>query len=747
MKAVNKIEACPSCRFKYRVPEEFKGQKIVCKQCGTNFSLTLADASKQNDEAKAADSLQEEIEEISQDDSYLLIGKLAVKYKFASVEQIKQALNYKERKKQDGQDLFLGEILVSQGIISQSQVDFLHSLQKLIKTRESDNQFAIIAVKNDFAVQEEIDQALLEQKRIFTESQTVKSIEDILVESGVLKTEQRDAILIRQKQIGKGTVGAKNKTKGPDANDQIELDGKFELSFSEDRLNAFILPKEKVAESLTVNNIKDFLASKGVKYGIVNDTLIEEYLDNENGHQKSLKIATGEPTKPGKGAKIKYYFETDPLKIGTIKEGAVFDFKGIEDIVPVKKGDLIADRIPAEPGEPGMDVYGHPIPAPEPDDKKLRFGKGTTVSEDGLKIFAAIDGVPRISVQGRVSVLPQLEISGDVGLKTGHVDFEGDIHVAGSIQNGYCVKGHSLLAEEILKAEVEMAGDIVVAGGIIGSTINSGGNIRAIYVREADIKAFGDVIVKKGIRDSQIETSGACIIKGGTILSSTITAKKGIWAAQIGSDISKPCTLAVGVDVRVSNEVDKLMALIPAKQAEIDKLKSLKQKLDQKSKGTENKIGELAQSQDRAMVKQRKIQSKIEELQKADDQAQLASAETALQEMDEEIKAMENNMEKIFDLQDRMSEKIEKSDQRIKAAEIEIQEHEDRITEITEWASNGDAISEVRVNENIFRDTTIDGVNSSVALKQRFTNVLIKEHEVQGSDDTLKYQIKIAPLK
>jgi len=744
---MNKIEICPSCGCKYRVPEEFKGQKIVCKQCGTNLSLTLADESKQNDEARASDSLQEEIEEISQDDSYLLIGKLAVKYKFASLEQINQALAQKERKKQAGQDLLLGEILVSQGIISQTQMDFLHSLQMLIMTRESDNQFAIIAVKNDFVAQEAIDHALLEQKRLFEESQSVKSIEDILVEYGVLKAEQRDAILQRQKQLGKGAVSEKNKTKGPDTNDQMELNRKFDLSFSKDRLSAFIVSRKKVAESLTVSNIKEFLANKGVKYGIVNDALIKEYLDNENGHRESFKIATGEPAKPGKSAQIKYYFETDPLKIGTLDEDAVFDFKDRENIGPVKKGDLIAERIPAEVGEPGMDVYGRPIPAPEPNNKNFRLGKGATVSEDGLEIFAGIDGVPRVSVQGKVSVLSQLEISGDVGLKAGHVDFEGDIHVAGGIQNGYRVKGHSLLADEILKSEVEMAGDIVVAGGIIGSTINSGGNIRAIYVREAAIKAFGDVVVEKEIIDANIETCGACIIKGGTILSSTVTAKKGIWADQIGSDVSKPCTLVVGVDVSVSNEVDKLMALIPVKQAELDKLESIKQKLRQKSKDAENKVGELAQLQDRTMVVQRKIQSKIEELQKANDHAKLAKAETALQKMDTEIKAMEDNMEKLFDLQDRISEKIEKSDLRVKAAEIEIQEHEDTIREITEWASNGDAIPEVRVNENIFRDTTIDGTNSSLALKQRFTNVLIKEHGSQGSKETLKYQIKIEPLK
>ncbi|MBL7180562.1 MAG: DUF342 domain-containing protein [Desulfobacterales bacterium] len=741
------LAVCPACSCKYQVPGAFIGRKIFCKKCGTQFKLVLQDESKPKETRPDTLVLQEEVEEISQDDSYLLIGKLAVKYRFASVEQIKKALWIKERKKQDGQELLLGEILVDQGILSISQLDFLHSVQKMMETRKSDSDFEIIAVKNDFATQEEIDRAVKEQKRVFNETKTVKVIGDILVESGVLTAQQRDAILIRQKHLTKGENDEKRKPEEPDTVDQVEIDTEFELSISEDQLCAFIRPLGEVPQAFTAATIINFLAKKGINPGIVDDSLIEAYLRDKNSHKTPWKVAAGEPAKLGKDAEIKYYFNTDPLNVGTIKEGGSIDFKDRGIIPQVKKGDLLAEKIPAVEGPAGIDVYGNKILAPKPKDRTFRAGKGAAISEDGLKIFANTDGVPKISLQGKVHVLPQLEISSDVGLKTGHVDFDGKIHVAGGIQNGYRVKGHSLTADEILKAEVEMTGDIVVARGIIGAKINAGGNIRAIFMHEADIHAMGDIVIEKEIIDSNIETSGACIIKGGTILSSKVTARKGIWASQIGSEMSKPCSLMVGVDLITKKEIDKIMALIPSKKKEIEELKHVENTLNQESKQAENEIGDLAQLQDRSMVERRKIQAELAEHGKANDQAQLQNAKTVLQELDLEIKAREKNLEKLFNLQDRISEQLSDIHQKIKVHESEVRELEERITELTEWSKNGNAVSEVKVNGVIFQDTTIDGIYSSLILKQACKNAHIKEHKIQRSGGAVQWEMRVSTLK
>ena len=746
-KANHNMAECPSCQCRYQAPEVFWGRRISCKKCGTSFKLIMPVESEQNKVRQIMHSQQGECERISKDDSYLTIGKLAVKYRFASVEQIKAALSIKARKQKAGRNLLLGEILVENGLITQSQLDFLHSVQKMLETRKSDRQFGLIAAKNEFATREEVDRALQAQEKIFKQTQTVRLLGDIMIESGLLSTQQRDAILIRQHRL-KESASDKKKSDGVvDTVEKAVNDEKYELRVTEDRLGAFISFKTDSADKISTQDIKDFLERSGIKYGIIDDTRLADYLKQKENHQKPWKVAEGTPPEPGRDASIKYIFELDPLKVGLIKQGGAIDFKDRGVVPQVKKGDLLAKKKPGTEGSPGTDIYGQAIPAPGPADIKLRLGKGASISEDGFSVFAGVGGIPKVSIQGKVYVVPQLDIPGDVGLKTGHIDFDGKIQVSGSIQNGFRVQGHSLTANEILKAEVEIKGDTVVSGGIIGANIHAGGHIRSIYIRDSDIEAFGDVVVEKEIIDSKIATSGACIIKSGTILSSTITAKKGIWATQIGSDVSKPCSLMVGIDLPVKNELDRLLGIIFLKKKEFEESTVLEKELDNKSRKVENDIGKLAQIQDRAMIELRKQQVKMAEAQKANDKEQQAKTQAVLENLDAEIKKVEKNLEIFFNLQDQFVEQISDIKSKIGAVAEEIDELEERITEITEYSGTGKGVPEIRVNDKIFPDTKINGIYAALRLPQSCKKVLIKECRVKGPGETLGWDLKVLPLR
>jgi len=340
--------------------------------------------------------------------------------------------------------------------------------------------------------------------------------------------------------------------------EQKVSDSAFSLTVSQHKLEAHICPRGQVPVEISLGDIKELLAIKGIKYGIAEDTVITEYLKNRPIQKKPRKIAEGKAPEPARDAKVKYHFDTDPSKIGTVKNGGIIDFKERGEIPQVKKGDVIAEKIPGMDGTPGIDVFGNPIPAPKPRDIKLRCGKGAETSEDGLKVLANLDGRPEISAYGKLSVWSELKISGDVGLETGNVDFAGNIDVRGSVLDGFSVRGGTLSAKEILKAEIDIAGDIVVRGGIIGARIKTGGSVRAKHVNGADIDVRGNVVVENELLNSNIDSSGACLIKSGKILSSSISAKKGIEANEIGSDTSNPCTLVVGLDERTRNEIDRI---------------------------------------------------------------------------------------------------------------------------------------------------------------------------------------------
>ena len=676
-----------------------------------------------------------EIDTISHDDAYLVLGKLAVKYKFVDEEQIQKALSIQEQEQLNGNKVLLGEILVAQGMISQNQLDFLISIQKVIETRKMDRKFGMIAVKNDFATQEDIDHALMEQQKNYEKTKTVKMIGDILVESNVMTRDQCDAILKKQQRFEEIDTTEPEMPEMPDSARTSVNDAYFDLTVSEDKLNAFLSINKESSVSFTLQDIKDYLEEKGIKYGIVDDEKISNYLENKEGLNTPLKVAEGKSPDIGTDASIKYYFDTDPLKIGTVKDGGAIDFKDRGDIPQVKKGDLLAEKIPAVEGMAGYDVYGRYLTISKPKDTTLRKGKGASISEDKLKIYAETDGVPEISAVGKVYVSPRLEISGGVGLKTGHVDFNGKIDVIGTIQSGYRVKGNSLKANEILKAEIEIDGDISVHGGIIGAKIKGGGSISAMYVHESDIEVLGDVLVEKEIIDSKINTSGVCIARSGPILSSRVSAKKGIQAIQIGSEISKPCSLSIGYDEKVKEDIDAIKEIIPLKKQEQTEYHRRIKEIENEPGIIEKVIADMAQVQDRTVVKRRKLSEEIEKIKETGDKAQLEGAEVKLSELDLEIENREKKLESLFNKQDQITNEINDLNQKIEDSKTEIQELREKISEIVEWSTSEKGIPEVKVSDVIFADTTIRGIYSSLKLNQNQKNVLIKEDIPKDAGD------------
>lgn len=740
-KNIKRITMCPSCECRYRTPEAFLGRKVSCKNCGTSFTVDFEVDNKEKESPQVSMLKEVEIDTISQDDAYLVMGKLAVKYKFVDEEQIQEALSIQKQERLDGNKALLGEILVAQGMISQNQLDFLLSIQKVIETRKMDRKFGLIAVKNDFATQEDIEHALMEQKKSYEKTKTVRMIGDILVESNLMTKDQCDVILKKQQRFEEIDINEPETSEMPEPPRTSTNDAYFDLTVSEDKLTAFFSIKKESTVSFTLQDIKDYLEGKGIKYGIVDDEKILDYLENKEGLDTPLKIAEGKPPDTGIDAAIKYYFDTDPLKIGTVKEGGGIDFKDRGDIPQVNKGDLLAEKIPAVEGATGHDVYGRYLSVSKPKDTTLRKGKGTSISEDKLKIYAETDGIPEISAIGKVYVSPRLEISGGVGLKTGHVDFDGKIDVIGTIQNGYRVRGNSLKANEILKAEIEMDGDISVPGGIIGAKIKGGGSISAMYVHESDIEVLGDVLVEKEIIDSKINTSGTCIAKNGPILSSRVSAKKGIQAIQIGSEISKSCNLSVGYDEKVKEDIDAIKEIIPLKkQVQTECHRRIKE-IENEPDIIEKVIADMAQVQDRAVVKQRKLSEEIEKIKETGDEAQLKGVEVKLSELNLEIENREKKLESLFNKQDQITTEINDLKQKIEDSKTEIQDLREKISEIVEWSTSEKGIPEIKVSDVIFADTTINGIYSSLKLNQNKKNVLIKEDIPKSAGDSSEWNL------
>ncbi len=522
----------------------------------------------------------------------------------------------------------------------------------------------------------------------------------------------------------------------------------FQVTVSDDKMVASLSFSEPPPAPITVEAVKEGLASKGVCYGIAADEEIEKLLEDLSENPQPLIVARGKRVVEGQPPGITYHFDTDPLKIGTLKQDGLMDFRDRGEIPQVKKGALLAMKSLGSPGEPGMDVFGAEIPCSKSKDVKLRCGKGVNKSEDGLNAHALLDGEPVLSADGKISVFPKLQIPGDVDLKTGHVKFDGDIDVRGTIQNDFRVEGGRLSAGEILRTNINITGDVTVTGGIIGATIHGDGNLKARYIHDARIHSLGDVVVEKEVIDSDIITSGTVLMERGKIFNSRISAKMGIRANQIGSEGSKPCSLNVGVDEGAQEKIRTLKNQRTAQRTKQKKFEKVIPKLQVFSAGMHREIAGLAQVQDRATVEQRTLKEKVEEMTRTGDSGEVSQLLKRIEELDAEIRRTDERLGKRMDQQEEVQRKIDELIGRVTQIESNIALLGEDMERIDEWSKSAGGSSIVKVIKTIYSNTTIKGPHCTIRLRGDRERSLITEKQVRKPDSQeLVWEMAVVPLK
>ncbi len=149
----------------------------------------------------------------------------------------------------------------------------------------------------------------------------------------------------------------------------------------------------------------------------------------------------------------------------------------------------------------------------------------------------------------------------------------------------------------------------------------------------------------------------------------------------------------------------------------------------------------MAQVQDRAVVKQRKLSEEIEKIKETGDEAQLKGVEVKLSELNLEIENREKKLESLFNKQDQITTEINDLKQKIEDSKTEIQDLREKISEIVEWSTITKRTSKSKITDVIFADTTINGIYSSLKLNQNKKNVLIKEDIPKSAGDSSEWNL------
>jgi predicted RNA-binding protein Jag len=227
------------------------------------------------------------------------------------------------------------------------------------------------------------------------------------------------------------------------------------------RLQLHLIRKEVPAPVLSLDEVKEIALAAGLTHGLRFSELTPEALSAVQG---VFDLAVGTPAVPGRDASIKYVFQDDPPEVD-LEEAIRVDHYELHGTAGVPEGAILAVKTPAEPGVPGMDVFGQTInPAPVKD-VDIKVGEGVVLSDDGLQAVAAVSGLP--SLQGGVIRVKEVfELPGDADVSTGNITMPGDIIVRGNVLENVKVQSHS--------------GSIVVHGLVSGATLRTRGSITVV---------------------------------------------------------------------------------------------------------------------------------------------------------------------------------------------------------------------------------------------------------------------------
>lgn len=316
---------------------------------------------------------------------------------------------------------------------------------------------------------------------------------------------------------------------------------------------------------------------------VVDDYHINYELDQLNKDPKkgggAVKIGEGVPPVEGIVEMIELR-KSSEHRVGKELEDGRIDYKEKDVFDTVKKGDLIAERIPEVPPKEGVDVFGNTIAGELTGESPYRLGKNLEPQEEGSNLLvASTDGVLDISEDRKINVEERLIVSGDVDMNTGHVRFPGIIEITGNIKPGF---------------EVEANKDVFVHGNIEDSLIIAGGNVRVdngiLGKEHCKVIAKGDVhsrfvqnaeiLSDKSIYIQESMVQGICFARehikvDGRIVGGELYGLLGIESVIAGAASGTKTILVAGKDPELEEKIDALNVKIT------ETLNALKENIDE----------------------------------------------------------------------------------------------------------------------------------------------------------------------
>lgn len=341
---------------------------------------------------------------------------------------------------------------------------------------------------------------------------------------------------------------------------EIVLKRKPKIRISYDEMEAYLLLPTPLTpdEEYTFDDVMEKVRASGVTVGIdetkISAIIQERYFDSE------CLIARGIDVENGVDAYYDFNFDVNFNKVPSLREDGTVDYWSIHTIELVEEGQLLATYHEPVDGTNGMTVKGKLLTAKRGRPLPQLTGKGFVRSEDNKTYTSTTNGKIEMK-NNRILISDVHEVHGDVGLKTGNIDFRGDVIIHGNVPTGAVIRatGSITIDGTVEGAILDAHKDIIIRGGMLGAgrgTIITKGNLIAKFMEYTKVKAHGSVTT-----DSLINCKVTCydkvFLKGkhASVVGGVVHAATGIEAYNFGNEYGVKTEIYAGVSMEVKKQI------------------------------------------------------------------------------------------------------------------------------------------------------------------------------------------------
>lgn len=345
------------------------------------------------------------------------------------------------------------------------------------------------------------------------------------------------------------------------------------------------------------------ISELGIIEGIIEkniNLLVEKSSNSKPGMSFQATIAKGKHPIHGTDSTFNRLVETPKerlLKPQKNKDGSV-DMRNLGQLITVKPGTKLMQKIPYTEGRDGITVTGEIIPHTSGKDFNFEVGDNTEISaQDENILVATLSGIPKILNNGMK--VDDVLVINNVDVSYGHVKYEGSVIIQGDVCDGMKVKatGDVTISGFIESAELECGGDLIVGKGVIGHKIEEGthsyscevtaaGSVTAHFSQYSRITAGDEVNIKKQLLHCNVTCQGdinVCDDVGskGTILGGILSTHGSIHAVSLGAMAGSKTQIDLTGDYpKLMDNKKQINNTIQSEQEKLQKLIDAQRKVD-----------------------------------------------------------------------------------------------------------------------------------------------------------------------